>query len=198
MEVLDHDLACDGKNRTAAIQRSQPVFGIGFIPGAADPVRAAQAMESLDRLLVHRGDRLALLFTPPFDKTPLDPGYIKGYPPGIRENGGQYTHAAAWSIMGFAALGQGDKEQCLAVRGAFAVRVQAFRDHHVGIAAEVAVAADLAVVHEEVGAVAERVAVLARDAAGRGGGLRPRHARVLCRDQHRQAGRDRRPPAAAR
>ena len=79
------------------------------ISGAADPVRAAQAMESLDRMLVHRGDRLALLFTPPFDKTPLDPGYIKGYPPGIRENGGQYTHAAAWAIMGFAALGQGDK-----------------------------------------------------------------------------------------
>ena len=79
------------------------------ISGAADPARAVQAMESLDRMLVHRGDRLALLFTPPFDKTPLDPGYIKGYPPGIRENGGQYTHAAAWSIMGFAALGQGDK-----------------------------------------------------------------------------------------
>lgn len=79
------------------------------ISGAADPARAVQAMESLDRMLVHRGDRLALLFTPPFDKTPLDPGYIKGYPPGIRENGGQYTHAAAWAIMGFAALGQGDK-----------------------------------------------------------------------------------------
>ena len=66
-------------------------------------------MDALDEMLVHRGDRLALLFTPPFDKTPLDPGYIKGYPPGIRENGGQYTHAAAWSIMGFAALGQGGK-----------------------------------------------------------------------------------------
>ena len=66
-------------------------------------------MAALDRQLVHRGDRLAPLFTPPFDKTALDPGYIKGYPPGIRENGGQYTHAAAWSIMGFAALGQGDK-----------------------------------------------------------------------------------------
>jgi len=50
-----------------------------------------------------------LLFTPPFDKTPLDPGYIKGYPPGIRENGGQYTHGAVWAVMGFAALGQGDK-----------------------------------------------------------------------------------------
>jgi cyclic beta-1,2-glucan synthetase len=77
--------------------------------GAGNPARAAQAMAALDRDLVHRGDRLALLFTPPFDKSALEPGYIKGYPPGIRENGGQYTHAAAWSIMGFAALGQGDK-----------------------------------------------------------------------------------------
>ncbi len=77
--------------------------------GAGDPARAVRAMAALDRDLVHRGDRLALLFTPPFDKTALEPGYIKGYPPGIRENGGQYTHAAAWSIMGFAALGQGDK-----------------------------------------------------------------------------------------
>jgi cyclic beta-1,2-glucan synthetase len=79
------------------------------ISGAGDPARAVQAMAALDSQLVHRGDRLALLFTPPFDKTPLEPGYIKGYPAGIRENGGQYTHAAAWSIMGFAALGQGDK-----------------------------------------------------------------------------------------
>jgi cyclic beta-1,2-glucan synthetase len=79
------------------------------ISGAGNPARAVQAMAALDDQLVHRGDRLALLFTPPFERTPLDPGYIKGYPPGIRENGGQYTHAAAWSIMGFAALGQGDK-----------------------------------------------------------------------------------------
>jgi cyclic beta-1,2-glucan synthetase len=79
------------------------------ISGAGNPARAVQAMAAVDQQLVHRGDRLALLFAPPFDKTPLDPGYIKGYPPGIRENGGQYTHAAAWSIMGFAALGQGDK-----------------------------------------------------------------------------------------
>jgi cyclic beta-1,2-glucan synthetase len=66
-------------------------------------------MESLDERLIDRTHRLALLFTPPFDKTSMEPGYIKGYPPGLRENGGQYTHAAAWSIMGFAALGQGDK-----------------------------------------------------------------------------------------
>ena len=50
-----------------------------------------------------------LLFTPPFDHAPLDPGYIKGYLPGVRENGGQYTHAAIWSVMAFAALGDGDK-----------------------------------------------------------------------------------------
>ena len=79
------------------------------LSGAGDPARAVQAMAALDSQLVHRGDQLALLFTPPFDKTALDPGYIKGYPPGIRENGGQYTHAATWSIMAFAALGQGDK-----------------------------------------------------------------------------------------
>ncbi|MDI1283820.1 MAG: glucoamylase family protein [Reyranella sp.] len=79
------------------------------LSGAARPDRAVQAMAALDGRLVNRSDRVAPLFTPPFDKTALEPGYIKGYPPGIRENGGQYTHAAAWSIMGFAALGQGDK-----------------------------------------------------------------------------------------
>ena len=66
-------------------------------------------MASLDRELIRRDDGLALLFAPPFDRTPLDPGYIKGYPPGVRENGGQYTHAATWSVMAFAALGDGDK-----------------------------------------------------------------------------------------
>ncbi len=79
------------------------------ISGAADPARAAQAMKALDEQLISRADQLALLFTPPFDKTALEPGYIKGYRPGIRENGGQYTHAAAWSVMGFVALGDGDK-----------------------------------------------------------------------------------------
>jgi cyclic beta-1,2-glucan synthetase len=66
-------------------------------------------MAAVDAQLVLREQRLALLFTPPFDRTPLDPGYIKGYPPGIRENGGQYTHAAAWSVIAFAALGEGEK-----------------------------------------------------------------------------------------
>ncbi|MCK6370085.1 MAG: glycosyl transferase, partial [Gammaproteobacteria bacterium] len=76
------------------------------ISGAADAARATQAMAAVDSQLVRRDSGLALLFAPPFDRTPLDPGYIKGYPPGIRENGGQYTHAAAWSVIAFAVLGQ--------------------------------------------------------------------------------------------
>ncbi|MDH3497172.1 MAG: hypothetical protein OER21_10435 [Gemmatimonadota bacterium] len=79
------------------------------LSGAGDPDRARQAMESVERRLVRRADRLLLLFSPPFDRTPHDPGYIKGYVPGIRENGGQYTHAAIWSVIAFAQLGEGDK-----------------------------------------------------------------------------------------
>jgi cyclic beta-1,2-glucan synthetase len=79
------------------------------ISGAADPERAARAMTAVGRELIRVQDGVALLFRPPFDKTSLDPGYIKGYPPGIRENGGQYTHAAVWSVMALAKLGEGDK-----------------------------------------------------------------------------------------
>jgi len=75
---------------------------------AADPVRAQRAMAAVQQQLIRDDENLALLFTPPFDRMAHDPGYIKGYPPGIRENGGQYTHAAAWSVMAFAALGDGD------------------------------------------------------------------------------------------
>ena len=80
----------------------------GVISGAADRARAAAAMAAVDQQLVRRDDRLVLLFTPPFDRTPLDPGYIKGYPPGIRENGGQYTHGAVWSVIARAMFGDGD------------------------------------------------------------------------------------------
>ncbi|MDA5548136.1 glycosyl transferase [Yersinia massiliensis] len=76
---------------------------------AADPSRAKQAMVSLEQHLIRRDDGMALLFTPPFDHTADDPGYIKGYPPGLRENGGQYSHAAMWVILAFAELGEGDK-----------------------------------------------------------------------------------------
>jgi cyclic beta-1,2-glucan synthetase len=75
------------------------------ISRAGDPDRSARAVAAVDKYLVRRDDGLVLLFTPPFDQTPLDPGYIKGYPPGIRENGGQYTHAAIWSVIAFAMLG---------------------------------------------------------------------------------------------
>ena len=83
------------------------------LSGAADPSRAVEAMESVDRLLVRKADHLLLLLAPPFDKTPHDPGYIKGYPPGVRENGGQYTHAAIWAAWAFARLGQGDRASAL-------------------------------------------------------------------------------------
>ena len=66
-------------------------------------------MAAVEKHLVRRNDGLVLLFTPPFDRASPDPGYIKGYLPGVRENGGQYTHAAIWSVLAFAALGDGDK-----------------------------------------------------------------------------------------
>ena len=81
----------------------------GVMSGAAEPGRASRAMGAVDRQLVRRPEGLVLLFTPPFDHTTRDPGYIKGYVPGIRENGGQYSHAAAWTVIAFAALGDGDK-----------------------------------------------------------------------------------------
>ena len=65
----------------------------------ADAERTRRAMQAVDEQLVRAADRLILLFTPPFDKTPLNPGYIKGYLPGVRENGGQYTHAALWVVL---------------------------------------------------------------------------------------------------
>jgi cyclic beta-1,2-glucan synthetase len=81
----------------------------GVISGAAAPEHGTRAMAAVDEYLVRRDDGLVLLFTPPFDQTALEPGYVKGYPPGIRENGSQYTHAALWSVLAFAILGDGDK-----------------------------------------------------------------------------------------
>ncbi len=81
----------------------------GIISGAAEPGRGARAMAAVDQQLIRPADGLILLLAPPFDKTPHDPGYIKGYVPGIRENGGQYTHASTWTAIAFAELGNGDK-----------------------------------------------------------------------------------------
>jgi len=78
------------------------------LSGAGDPERTQRAMQAVSERLVRIDDGLILLFTPPFNKTPRDPGYIKGYLPGIRENGGQYTHAAIWTVWAFRELGQAE------------------------------------------------------------------------------------------
>jgi cellobiose phosphorylase len=79
------------------------------ISGAGDPDRARQAMAAVENHLVRDADQMILLFAPPFDRGSLEPGYIKGYVPGIRENGGQYTHAATWVVLATALLGRGDR-----------------------------------------------------------------------------------------
>ena len=98
----------DAECRIDSIAQSWAVLS-----GVAPPERAAQAMASLERELVRPEDGLALVLTPPFDRTPHNPGYIKGYPPGLRENGGQYTHAATWAVLAMAALGDGDRAAAL-------------------------------------------------------------------------------------
>jgi cyclic beta-1,2-glucan synthetase len=80
-----------------------------WLSGAADPVRAHQALESAWKHLVHKDEGLVLLFEPPFNTSEPSPGYIKGYPPGVRENGGQYTHAALWMAMAMARKGDGER-----------------------------------------------------------------------------------------
>ncbi|HEV3214187.1 MAG TPA: glucoamylase family protein [Vicinamibacterales bacterium] len=78
------------------------------ISGAGEPGHALQAMEAVGEHLVDRAARLILLLTPPFDRAEPNPGYIRGYVPGVRENGGQYTHAALWVVLAHVLLGQGD------------------------------------------------------------------------------------------
>ncbi len=77
-----------------------------MLTGAGDPERARQALAALDTRLVDPELRVIKLFDPPFDHSALEPGYVKGYVPGVRENGGQYTHAAVWAVMAFAAAGE--------------------------------------------------------------------------------------------
>ena len=79
------------------------------LSGAAAPERARQAMGAVDRRLVRPEQRLIQLFDPPFEHSAMEPGYIKGYPPGVRENGGQYTHGAIWAVMAFAELGDTER-----------------------------------------------------------------------------------------
>jgi cyclic beta-1,2-glucan glucanotransferase len=96
--------------------RANPEMRIDSLPqswavlsGAADPAHALQAMQSATRDLVRKDDDLVLLFTPPFDHSEPHPGYLMGYPPGVRENGGQYTHGSLWLAMAWARLGDGER-----------------------------------------------------------------------------------------
>ena len=77
------------------------------LSGIGEVQRSRKAMDALDKQLVDRNHGLVKLLAPPFDKSDLDPGYIRGYVPGVRENGGQYTHAAIWAAMAFAAMDDG-------------------------------------------------------------------------------------------
>ncbi|MDP1644223.1 MAG: glucoamylase family protein, partial [Thiobacillus sp.] len=79
------------------------------ISKSGDPTRARQAMAAVDQRLVRRDKQIIQLLDPPFDKSELEPGYIKGYVPGVRENGGQYTHAAIWTTMAFAMMGDAER-----------------------------------------------------------------------------------------
>jgi cyclic beta-1,2-glucan synthetase len=96
--------AADLECRIDSIAQSWSVLS-----GAGAAPRPARAMTAVLRELVEPAERLALLFAPPFDHSPADPGYVKGYPPGIRENGGQYTHAAAWCVIALTRLGEADE-----------------------------------------------------------------------------------------
>lgn len=80
-----------------------------IISRGGDPMRARQAMAAVDKRLVRRDGKLIQLLDPPFDQSDLEPGYIKGYVPGVRENGGQYTHAAIWTTMAFGMMGEKER-----------------------------------------------------------------------------------------
>ncbi|MEX2180522.1 MAG: glucoamylase family protein [Gemmatimonadaceae bacterium] len=96
--------AADRECRIDAIAQSWSVLA-----GGNDPARQARAMDALAEHLVDPAARLIRLLTPPFDETDRDPGYIKGYVPGVRENGAQYTHAALWAVQAAARRGEGDR-----------------------------------------------------------------------------------------
>lgn len=101
------DILGSAKNSECMIDSLAQTWAV--FSGAADPERSKRAMHSLEDFLIMKEEGLIKLLTPPFYDGVLEPGYIKGYVPGVRENGGQYTHAAAWVISAFAKQGHGDK-----------------------------------------------------------------------------------------
>ncbi|MEQ1602821.1 MAG: glucoamylase family protein [Methylophilaceae bacterium] len=98
-----------GSSENAECQIDSISQSWAVISNGGDPTRARRAMKAVDKHLVRRDAKLIQLLAPPFDKSDLEPGYIKGYVPGVRENGGQYTHAAIWSSMAFAMLGDTER-----------------------------------------------------------------------------------------
>ena len=98
-----------GSHRNEECQIDSLPQSWSILTGGAPNERKFTAIHAVEEELVQRDDRLIQLFTPPFDETEKDPGYIKGYPPGIRENGGQYTHAAIWAVWALTELGMGDQ-----------------------------------------------------------------------------------------
>lgn len=98
-----------GSTRSDECKIDALVQAWSVLSGAAPPDRAEKAMEAVERRLISEADGIIRLLDPPFSDTPNDPGYIKGYVPGVRENGGQYTHAALWVVRAFAELGRNDR-----------------------------------------------------------------------------------------
>jgi len=98
-----------GSHRNEECQIDSLPQSWSILTGGAPNERKFTAIHAVEEELVQRDDRLIQLFTTPFDETEKDPGYIKGYPPGIRENGGQYTHAAIWAVWALTELGMGDQ-----------------------------------------------------------------------------------------
>ena len=107
--AYDDDGAPLGSAQNAECKIDSIAQAWAVLSEAAPPRRAERAMDAVRAHLIRRGAQVALLLAPPFDRGAQDPGYIKGYPPGVRENGGQYTHAAAWLVMALAKLGSGDE-----------------------------------------------------------------------------------------
>ncbi len=103
----------DGRPLGSAVNEECQIDSISqswsILSGAGTHERTNMALDSVDKRLVRRDARLILLLDPPFDKSDLDPGYIKGYVPGVRENGGQYTHSAIWTVMAMAAIGDSER-----------------------------------------------------------------------------------------
>jgi cyclic beta-1,2-glucan synthetase len=98
-----------GSRRSDECKIDALVQAWAVISGMAPPERAAQAIDAVERHLISEEDGIIRLLTPPFENTPNDPGYIKGYVPGVRENGGQYTHAALWVIRAVAELSRNNR-----------------------------------------------------------------------------------------